>query len=69
MLDFMFTVGVFIVSVTVFFFSSFVWMSCKLGIVCGGQCVCLPHNYDITASHASLDVSAHHNISIIILSA
>lgn len=30
--------------------------------------VCLPHNYDITDSHASLGVSAHHNVSIIILS-
>lgn len=66
-----FTVGVFICreSCCVFFFPPFVWMLCKLGNVCGGQCLCLPLNYDITASHASLDVSAHHSISIIILSA
>lgn len=45
------------ISVTVFFSPSFVRMLCKLGGVYGGQSVSLPHNYDITASHASLDVS------------
>lgn len=40
-----------------FFSPSFVRMLCKLGGVYGGQSVSLPHNYDITASHASLDVS------------
>lgn len=46
----------------------FIYRECCCVFSCGGQCVCLPHNYDITASHASLDASAHHNISIIILS-
>jgi len=41
----------------------------ELDCVCRGQCACLPHNYDISASHASLDVSTLYSSSIITLSA
>lgn len=41
---------------------------CELYSLCGGQRVCLPPNYDITASHASLGVSTYCTAASLLLS-
>lgn len=40
-------------------FPSLLFGYCVNWTVCAKVSVCLPHNYDISASHASLDVSTH----------